>query len=90
MRSDRSPRSPRAWSRCARARRAVTVACLALVLVAFSVAPAAATEPSPPPVRAEAGLLIDLATGQVLYAKNAGEDRAPASLVKLMTLYLAH
>lgn len=69
----------------------MTVACLALVLVAFSaVAPAAAPEPSPPPVRAEAGLLIDLATGQVLYAKNAGEDRAPASLVKLMTLYLAH
>jgi D-alanyl-D-alanine carboxypeptidase (penicillin-binding protein 5/6) len=69
----------------------VTVACLALVLVVFSsVAPAAAIEPNPPPVRAEAGLLIDLATGQVLYTKNAGEDRAPASLVKLMTLYLAH
>ena len=90
-RADTSPHAPHAWSRCARARRAVTVACLVLVLVAFSsVAPAAATEPNPPPVRAEAGLLIDLATGQVLYAKNAGEDRAPASLVKLMTLYLAH
>jgi serine-type D-Ala-D-Ala carboxypeptidase (penicillin-binding protein 5/6) len=46
---------------------------------------------SPPPaVSAEAGLLVDLATGQVLYAKNAENDRAPASLVKLMTLYIAY
>jgi D-alanyl-D-alanine carboxypeptidase (penicillin-binding protein 5/6) len=43
-----------------------------------------------PPVSAEAVLLIDLATGHVLYEKNAQEDRAPASLVKLMTLYLAY
>lgn len=43
-----------------------------------------------PAVTAEAGLLLDLATGRVLYAKNADETRAPASLVKLMTLYLAY
>lgn len=41
-------------------------------------------------VTAEAGLLLDLATGQVLYAKNPEEVRAPASLVKLMTLSLAY
>jgi D-alanyl-D-alanine carboxypeptidase len=43
-----------------------------------------------PAVTAEAGLLLDLATGQVLYAKNSDETRAPASLVKMMTLYLAY
>ena len=37
---------------------------------------------------AEAVLLLD-ANGKVLFAKNAAEDHAPASLVKLMTLYLA-
>jgi D-alanyl-D-alanine carboxypeptidase len=37
---------------------------------------------------AESVLLLDT-QGRVLYAKNPGEDHAPASLVKLMTLYLA-
>ena len=37
---------------------------------------------------AEAVLLLD-AQGKVLFSKNAAEDHAPASLVKLMTLYLA-
>jgi D-alanyl-D-alanine carboxypeptidase (penicillin-binding protein 5/6) len=41
-------------------------------------------------VTAEAVLLVDLATGKVLYQKNAEEDRAPASLVKMMTLYVAY
>ncbi|HYB43193.1 MAG TPA: D-alanyl-D-alanine carboxypeptidase family protein [Candidatus Methylomirabilis sp.] len=40
------------------------------------------------PLSAEAVLLLD-AQGKVLFAKNASEDHAPASLVKLMTLYLA-
>jgi D-alanyl-D-alanine carboxypeptidase len=47
-------------------------------------------QPASPGVTASAGLLLDLATGQVLYAKNAEEDRAPASLVKIMTLFLAY
>src|SRR3989304_5256889 len=38
---------------------------------------------------AEAGVLLDPG-GRTLYAKNADEDRAPASLVKLMTLYLVY
>jgi D-alanyl-D-alanine carboxypeptidase len=41
------------------------------------------------PVSAEAVVLIDLETGKVLFEKNPEGDRAPASLVKLMTLYLA-
>ncbi|MBI2204356.1 MAG: D-alanyl-D-alanine carboxypeptidase [Candidatus Rokubacteria bacterium] len=38
---------------------------------------------------AEAVLLLD-PDGRVLYAKNSDDDHAPASLVKLMTLYLAY
>ncbi|MEK6530186.1 MAG: serine hydrolase, partial [candidate division NC10 bacterium] len=38
---------------------------------------------------AEAVLLID-PRGNVLFDKNAEEEHAPASLVKLMTLYLAY
>jgi len=37
---------------------------------------------------AESVLLLD-ANGKVLFAKNPSEDHAPASLVKLMTIYLA-
>ena len=42
----------------------------------------------PPALSAEAVLLLD-PEGRTVYAKNAAADRAPASLVKLMTLYLA-
>lgn len=41
-----------------------------------------------PALSAEAVLLLD-PEGRTLYAKNADVERAPASLVKLMTLYLA-
>ncbi len=63
------------------------LACLLLGAVAAAGVDAAVV---PPAVTAEAGVLIDLATGEVLWAKNAEGDRAPASLVKLMTLYLAY
>jgi D-alanyl-D-alanine carboxypeptidase len=42
----------------------------------------------PPALSAEAVLLLDT-EGRVVFAKNAAESHAPASLVKLMTLYLA-
>lgn len=42
-----------------------------------------------PAVRTEALLLV-APDGRVLFARNASEDHAPASLVKLMTLYLAY
>jgi D-alanyl-D-alanine carboxypeptidase len=42
------------------------------------------------PVSAEAVLLVDLETGKILLEKNAEGERAPASLVKMMTLYLAY
>jgi len=40
-------------------------------------------------LNAEAVLLLDL-DGKILFAKNAEDEHAPASLVKLMTLYLAY
>ncbi len=36
----------------------------------------------------EAALVMDVYSGQVLYARNADESRYPASLTKVMTLYL--
>lgn len=43
----------------------------------------------PPHLDAEAALLADVATGQILYAHNEHERRAPASLTKIMTAMLA-
>jgi D-alanyl-D-alanine carboxypeptidase len=61
---------------------------LALTVIAF--APLASAQPAtrPPALSAEAVLLLD-PEGRTVFAKNAGAERAPASLVKLMTLYLA-
>ena len=50
---------------------------------------AGAANGRPLALSAEAVLLLD-PDGRTLYAKNPEEDRAPASLVKLMTLYLAY
>jgi D-alanyl-D-alanine carboxypeptidase len=41
-----------------------------------------------PKVDNYAALVVDAGTGQVLYEKNAGNIRYPASLTKMMTLYL--
>ncbi len=45
--------------------------------------PASLTDPSK-----DAALIVDGATGKVLYARNATAERHPASLTKMMTLYL--
>jgi D-alanyl-D-alanine carboxypeptidase len=50
---------------------------------------ASAQNGRPLALSAEAVLLLDPG-GKVLFAKNAETERAPASLVKLMTLYLAY
>ena len=66
----------------------VAVASL-LCILALWVPPATADNTVPPPkFSADALLLLD-PDGRVIYAKNADNERAPASLVKLMTLYLA-
>ncbi len=45
--------------------------------------PASATDPSK-----DAALIVDGATGKILYARNETLERHPASLTKMMTLYL--
>jgi D-alanyl-D-alanine carboxypeptidase len=74
--------------------RGLSVA-VALWLTAASLLPAHGAEVSLNgvsrlPVSAEAVVLLDLQTGKVLFEKNAEGDRAPASLVKMMTLYIAY
>jgi serine-type D-Ala-D-Ala carboxypeptidase (penicillin-binding protein 5/6) len=43
----------------------------------------------PPPESAPIAILVDLSNGQVLHARNADRRFAPASVTKVMTLYLA-
>jgi D-alanyl-D-alanine carboxypeptidase len=61
----------------------------ALLFVCCALVTPAAAAGRTPPFTAEALLLID-PDGKVLFEKNAESDRAPASLVKLMTLYIAY
>jgi D-alanyl-D-alanine carboxypeptidase len=68
--------------------RTSCVASLLLTLAVFAPAVALAQPGRVPALNADAVLLID-PLGKVLYSKNAENERAPASLVKLMTLYLA-
>jgi D-alanyl-D-alanine carboxypeptidase len=58
------------------------------VVFALGAAPAWAQHGRRLALSAESVLLLD-ASGKVLFAKNPAEDHAPASLVKLMTIYLA-
>ncbi len=44
--------------------------------------------PSAPDASKYAAVVVDADTGQVLYEKNAADPRYPASLTKMMTLYL--
>jgi D-alanyl-D-alanine carboxypeptidase len=71
-------------------RGAIAALVVGLLALWVGVAGAATAQSDLPPVSANAGLLLDLATGKILYEKNADDDRAPASLVKMMTLYLAY
>jgi D-alanyl-D-alanine carboxypeptidase (penicillin-binding protein 5/6) len=65
-------------------------AALLLALVATPGAAAPRPGPATPAVTAEAVVLLDLASRRTLFEKNAEEGRAPASLVKMMTLYIAY
>jgi D-alanyl-D-alanine carboxypeptidase (penicillin-binding protein 5/6) len=67
----------------------VRLSACACFLICLAATTAAAQNGRPVPLSAEAALVLD-ADGKVLYGKNAREDRPPASLVKLMTLYLAY
>lgn len=57
---------------------------LTVIVAVFATAfPAAAFE-----TRAKAAIVVDLSTGTVLLEKNADEPRPPASMSKLMTVYM--
>lgn len=45
--------------------------------------------PQGPKIIAETGIVMDLDTGEILYAKGIDEKRAPASITKIMTAMLA-
>ena len=61
------------------------VLALCLALTIFTPAAFALDDPD---LNAQSALLVDLDSGRVLYAKNADERRAPASLTKVMTVML--
>ena len=58
------------------------------IIAAPALAQTSSQNSRPPALSAEAVLLLDT-QGRVVFAKNPTESHAPASLVKLMTLYLA-
>ena len=66
--------------------RPVRLLCLAAIWFVLLPMPVRA---APPAVSADAAVLMDAATGQVLYAKNAHQRRAPASTTKILTALLA-
>jgi len=74
-------------------RRAARVAGLAAATAVLLGVAGEAASPGPaervPRLRAEAAILLDLVSGEVLFSRNAETSLAPASLTKLMTLYLA-
>ncbi len=53
-----------------------------------SLAKAAAALAGGPEIAAPSAVLMEAATGQVIYEKNADEKRSPASITKIMTLIL--
>jgi len=62
---------------------------LVSALLAMASGAQAAWWPQPPHIAAKSWVLIDARSGQVLASDNPNEQLAPASLTKMMTLYLA-
>jgi len=61
---------------------------LLVVIAAFAAMSTAAPSVAANVPRAYAGIAVDAKTGQVLYQDNANDLRYPASLTKVMTLYI--
>lgn len=68
-------------------RTAALLLCAALVLALLPQRASAAEDP--PEINATSVVVADAYTGQVIYEKNADEERAIASVTKIMTGYLA-
>jgi D-alanyl-D-alanine carboxypeptidase (penicillin-binding protein 5/6) len=75
--------------RCAAGARVVALALVALALAAAAARPAPATAAGDGPVvRARAAILVEPATGDVVFQRNARDERPIASTTKLMTALL--
>lgn len=70
-------------------RLVLPIAALLLALLLFPFAHAATPVPAPPSVDVSAYILMDFATGRVLAERNADARLEPASLTKIMTIYVA-
>ena len=70
--------------------RKIVLPILLAALCLFAAWPAAAEVPDNIPfeVNAESAVLMEVSTGEVLYAKNADRALPPASVTKIMTLLL--
>jgi D-alanyl-D-alanine carboxypeptidase (penicillin-binding protein 5/6) len=66
-------------------RRLFSLVCIALSLSLYALDPGADI----PDIGSRGAVLMDAATGTVLYAKNGDEPVSPASLTKLMTIHVA-
>lgn len=62
---------------------------LILLSITLNLPLAQAAPPLPVAITAKAAVLMDAHSGQILYAKNAEAKLDPASLTKIMTVYLA-
>lgn len=62
---------------------------LTLFLLMNTCIPAFAEQPTAPEISAQAGILMDLKSGRVLYSKNPDEKMYPASTTKILTGILA-
>lgn len=62
---------------------------LAIWLVSSPVLPVSAQEPQPPAGGARSAIVLDAATGAILYERDAHVARAPASLTKMVTALVA-
>jgi len=70
--------------------RRVSIGTSFLIFLSMTVTPLGVCESDPMlTLHAKSAVLMDGVTGQVLFAKNPEEPIAPASLTKMMTLYLA-
>lgn len=69
-------------------RRIVIIAVGLCAMLAMLVAQAAVIKPTPPPIKARAYILQDYESGRVLVEVNADEPVEPASLTKMMTVYV--
>jgi D-alanyl-D-alanine carboxypeptidase (penicillin-binding protein 5/6) len=70
-------------------RRALLIAALLLALVPAAAGAAPARAGKPPKVHADAAIMVDQRTGEVLFARHPDEQRQIASTTKLMTADLA-